>query len=38
VFKTGNRGLFALDPDGTRIELIERLGDLESVPGAQPDS
>ena len=23
-FKSGNRGLFALDPDGTRIELIER--------------
>ena len=24
VFRSGNRGLFALDPDGTRIELIER--------------
>jgi len=24
VFQSGNRGLFALDPDGTRIELIER--------------
>lgn len=24
VFQSGNRGLFAVDPDGTRIELIER--------------
>jgi len=24
AFRSGNRGLFALDPDGTRIELIER--------------
>jgi glyoxylase I family protein len=24
VFASGNHGLFALDPDGTRIELIER--------------
>jgi catechol 2,3-dioxygenase-like lactoylglutathione lyase family enzyme len=24
VFRSGNHGLFALDPDGTRIELIER--------------
>ena len=24
AFQSGNRGLFALDPDGTRIELIER--------------
>ena len=24
VFRSGHRGLFALDPDGTRIELIER--------------
>jgi catechol 2,3-dioxygenase-like lactoylglutathione lyase family enzyme len=33
VFKSGNRGLFALDPDGTRIELIERQGDPGGVPG-----
>jgi glyoxylase I family protein len=25
VFRSGNLGLFALDPDGTRIELIERV-------------
>lgn len=24
TFRSGNRGLFTLDPDGTRIELIER--------------
>ena len=36
VFKSGNRGLFALDPDGTRIELIERRADLDAVPGARP--
>ena len=36
VFKSGNRGLFALDPDGTRIELIERRGNLGAVPGARP--
>lgn len=36
VFKSGNRGLFTLDPDGTRIELIERRGDLGAVPGALP--
>lgn len=24
AFQSGNRGLFTLDPDGTRIELIER--------------
>ena len=23
-FRSGNRGMFTLDPDGTRIELIER--------------
>jgi glyoxylase I family protein len=34
VFKSGNQGLFALDPDGTRIELIERQGDLGAVPGS----
>ena len=26
TFKSGNGGLFALDPDGTRIELIEAKG------------
>ncbi|MEJ2207178.1 MAG: hypothetical protein P8170_24130, partial [Gemmatimonadota bacterium] len=34
VFQSGNRGLFALDPDGTRIELIERRGDPGAVPGS----
>ena len=34
-FKSGNRGLFALDPDGTRIELIERRKNPNAVPGAQ---
>jgi glyoxylase I family protein len=34
VFRSGNRGLFALDPDGTRIELIERRGDPGAVPGS----
>ena len=33
-FKSGNRGLFALDPDGTRIELIERQARPNAVPGA----
>jgi glyoxylase I family protein len=32
TFKSGNRGLFALDPDGTRIELIERRA--EQSPGS----
>ncbi|MEJ2204764.1 MAG: VOC family protein [Gemmatimonadales bacterium] len=34
MFKSGNRGLFALDPDGTRIELIERQRDPGAVPGS----
>jgi glyoxylase I family protein len=34
TFQSGNRGLFALDPDGTRIELIERRGDPDAVPGS----
>jgi catechol 2,3-dioxygenase-like lactoylglutathione lyase family enzyme len=29
TFQSGNRGLFTLDPDGTRIELIERRHDQE---------
>lgn len=33
-FTSGNRGLFALDPDGTRIELIERRGAPNAVPGS----
>lgn len=37
VFESGNRGLFALDPDGTRIELIERLGEPEGVQGSSSD-
>jgi catechol 2,3-dioxygenase-like lactoylglutathione lyase family enzyme len=36
-FKSGNRGLFALDPDGARIELIERRGDPNAVPGTPED-
>lgn len=27
VFARGNRGIMALDPDGTRVELIERPGE-----------
>ena len=34
TFKSGNRGVFALDPDGARIELIERRGDKNAVPGS----
>lgn len=37
VFKSGNRGLFAVDPDGTRIELIERRGDPNTLPGAEAE-
>jgi catechol 2,3-dioxygenase-like lactoylglutathione lyase family enzyme len=36
TFKTGNSGLFLLDPDGLRIELIDRKGDPNRVPGASP--
>ncbi|MEJ2204682.1 MAG: VOC family protein [Gemmatimonadota bacterium] len=37
AFKSGNRGLFATDPDGTRIELIERIGDPGAIPGIPSD-
>ena len=37
LFKSGNRGLFAVDPDGTRIELIERRGDPNTLPGAEAE-
>jgi glyoxylase I family protein len=36
-FKSGNRGMFVLDPDGMRIELIERKSRPNAVPGSQPD-
>ncbi len=30
----GARAIFATDPDGTRLELIERAGDPMAIPGA----
>jgi catechol 2,3-dioxygenase-like lactoylglutathione lyase family enzyme len=34
-FQSGNSGLFLLDPDGLRIELIDRKGDPNRVPGSK---
>jgi hypothetical protein len=31
VFPVGSRGIIALDPDGTRLELIERVGAASSL-------
>ncbi len=31
---TGVRAIFALDPDGTRLELIEGPGDPNAIPGS----
>ena len=36
TFESGNSGLFLLDPDGLRIELIDRKGDPNRVPGTSP--
>ena len=35
TFQSGNSGLFLLDPDGLRIELIDRKGDPNRVPGSK---